>query len=69
MACTFFANILQKTNAVPTRLWMTRAELALGRCDRALRVTREVIKADATQGAITPRNYAIHTAQFASMHR
>ncbi len=49
MACTFFANILQKTNAVPTRLWMTRAELALGRCDRALRVTREVIKADANQ--------------------
>ena len=48
---------------------MTRAELALGRCDRALRVTREVIKADATQGAITPRNYAIHTAQFASIHR
>ena len=34
---------------MPTRLWMTRAELALGRCDRALRVTREVIKADANQ--------------------
>ena len=62
MACTFFANILQKTNAVPTRLWMTRAELALGRCDRALRVTREVIKADANQGAI-------HTAQLCHSHR
>ena len=62
MACTFFANILQKTNAVPTRLWMTRAELALGRCDRALRVTREVIKADANQGAI-------RTAQLRHSHR
>ena len=68
MACTFFANILQKTNAVPTRLWMTRAELALGRCDRALRVTREVIKA-ANQEPFTPRNSAIHTAQSASIHR
>jgi DnaJ family protein C protein 7 len=27
-----------------TKLWLVRAELGLGLCDRALRTTREVIK-------------------------
>ena len=44
LARTFFANILQKTSAVPTQLWMVRAELSLGLCDRALRITREIIR-------------------------
>ncbi len=45
-ARAFFANMLSRTNAHATRLWLTRAELGLGLCDRALRTTREVIKAD-----------------------
>lgn len=44
LARTFFANMLAKTNAPTTRLWLVRAELGLGLCDRALRTTREVIK-------------------------
>mmetsp|Transcript_82929 Transcript_82929/g.165535 ORF Transcript_82929/g.165535 Transcript_82929/m.165535 type:complete len:370 (-) Transcript_82929:134-1243(-) len=44
LARTFFANMLAKTNAPITRLWLVRAELGLGLCDRALRTTREVIK-------------------------
>jgi len=46
LARAFFANMLQKTNAAPARLWLVRAELGLGLCDRALRTTREVIKQD-----------------------
>ena len=45
LARTFFANMLAKTNAPQTRLWLVKAELGLGLCDRALRTTREVIKA------------------------
>ena len=44
LARAFFGNALQKTNASAARLWLVRAELGLGLCDRALRTTREVIK-------------------------
>ena len=30
---------------------------------------RKVIKTDASQEPFTPRNYAVHTAQFPSIHR
>ena len=33
-----------QSNAPVTKLWLVRAELGLGLCDRALRTTREVIK-------------------------
>lgn len=33
-----------QTHAPSTRLWLVRAELGLGLCDRALRTTREVSK-------------------------
>ena len=44
LARTFFANMLQKTNAPQTKLKLVRAELGLGLCDRALRTTRDIIK-------------------------
>lgn len=47
MARAFFANILQQCNAPSVRLWLVRAELGLGLCDRALRTTRDLIKSDA----------------------
>lgn len=45
LARTFFANMLSKTSAPSTRLCLVKAELGLGLCDRALRTTRDVIKA------------------------
>lgn len=46
VARAFFANILGKTSAPRSKLWMVRSELALGLCDRALRTCTELIKAD-----------------------
>ena len=36
--------LAKQSNAPVTKLWLVRAELGLGLCDRALRTTREVIK-------------------------
>jgi len=46
IAHTFFAHMLEKTDAATAQLWLARAELGLGRCDQVLRRTRDIVKAD-----------------------
>jgi len=45
-ARTLIGGLLRQTNAVVVVLWAARAELGLGLCDRALRLTLQVLRVD-----------------------
>jgi len=61
LACTFFANILGKTEAVVAQLWLARSELGLGRTDQVLRRTRDLVKADMNNAkALAVRGRALY---------